>query len=74
MRQITDVEMLALAKLLEMETHSLGIAKASMMAMSDEQLKKMAGTGIATAETRIAGLQQFLSENSILGVQNTDIQ
>lgn len=63
MRNVSDVEVLALAKLLEMENNSLAIAKTSMMAISDEQLRALAQTGIQTTETRITGLQQFISEN-----------
>ncbi|OAM92523.1 hypothetical protein SAMN04515679_0593 [Pelosinus fermentans] len=63
MRQVSDVEVLALTKLLEMENNSLAIAKTSIMAISDEQLKALAQTGIQTTESRIVGLQKFVSEN-----------
>ncbi len=63
LRQISDVEVLALTKLLEMENNSLAIAKTSIMAIADEQLKALAQTGIQTTEGRIAGLQKFISEN-----------
>ncbi|MDF2573006.1 MAG: hypothetical protein K0R55_4610, partial [Sporomusa sp.] len=53
MRQVSDVEVLALSKLLEMENNSLAIAKTSIMAISDEQLKSLAQTGIQTTESRI---------------------
>jgi hypothetical protein len=63
LRQVSDVEVLALSKLLEMENNSLAIAKTSIMAISDEQLKSLAQTGIQTTESRILGLQKFVSEN-----------
>lgn len=72
MRQLTDAEKLSLAKLLEMETHALAIAKTSMMAISDEQLKTLSQSGIATAEARISGLQQFINENGITGGQESN--
>lgn len=63
MKDISEIEVLTLAKLLEMENNSLAIAKTSIMAISDEQLKSLAQTGIQTTEARIAGLQKFVSEN-----------
>lgn len=63
MRKLSQQEMLSLSKLLEMETNSLAIAKTSIMAISDEQLKTLAQSGIQTTEARIAGLQEFIQEN-----------
>lgn len=63
MRKLSEVEVLALTKLLEMENNSLAIAKTSIMAISDAQLKSLAQTGIQTTESRIVGLQKFVSEN-----------
>jgi ferritin-like metal-binding protein YciE len=63
LKHISDVEVLALAKLLEMENNSLALAKTSIMAISDEQLKSLAQTGIQTTENRITGLEKFISEN-----------
>lgn len=65
MRQLTSVEVLSLAKLLEMETNSLTVAQAGLMAISDEQLKTMTQAGIAATQARVAGLQQFVVENKI---------
>ncbi|CVK20694.1 hypothetical protein [Sporomusa sphaeroides] len=65
MRQLTPVEVLSLAKLLEMETNALTVAQASLMAISDEQLKTMTQAGIAATQARVAGLQQFVVENKI---------
>lgn len=70
MRQVTDSEILSLTKMLEAETYSLAIAKASIMAISDEQLKSLAQSGINTAEARITGLQQFISENQITALNS----
>ena len=65
MRQLTDLEILSLTKMLEAETYSLAMARTSIMAISDEQLKTLAQSGIVTTEARIAGLQQFIVENQI---------
>lgn len=35
------------------------------MAISDEQLKSLAQSGISTAEARIMGIQQFVAENNV---------
>lgn len=71
MRKLTDAEVLALTKMLEAETYSLAMAKTSMMAISDEQLKTLAQSGITAAQNRIAGLQQFITENNVLAT-NTE--
>lgn len=68
MRQLTPVEVLSLAKLIEMETNALTVAKTSLMAISDEQLKRLTQAGIAATQARIAGLQQFVMENDIVAV------
>lgn len=68
MRQLTPVEVLSLAKLLEMETNGLKVAQTSLMAISDEQLKTMTQAGIAATQARVAGLQQFITENDIVSV------
>lgn len=65
MRQLSPAEVLSMAKLLEMETQALTLAKTSQMAISDEQLKTAVQSGIAAAEARIAGLQQFILENNV---------
>jgi len=57
MRQLTAVEVLSLTKLLEMESNALTVAQASLMAVSDEQLKTMTQSGIVATQARIAGLQ-----------------
>ncbi|MGI6092058.1 MAG: hypothetical protein ACOYD5_03505 [Negativicutes bacterium] len=72
MRQLTDAELLSLTKMLEMETHSLAVAKTSIMAISDEQLKTLAQSGITAAEARVTGLQQFINENRIAGIETSN--
>jgi len=69
-RKVNDSEILSLTKMLEAETYSLAIARASIMAISDEQLKSLAQSGINTAEARITGLQQFITENQIASVSS----
>jgi hypothetical protein len=72
MRQLTPVEMLSLAKLLEMETNGLKVAQASLMAITDEQLKSMTQAGLAATQSRVAGLQQFIMENNIVSVSGVN--
>lgn len=66
MRHLTDAELLSFSKLLEMESNSLTVAKASLLAISDPQLKNLAQSGITTSEARIMGLQQFIAENNLV--------
>ncbi len=66
MSQLTPAEMLALTIALEMESNSLNVVKAGRMAVTDEQFKLQVEAGISAAETRIAGLQQFIVENNLL--------
>lgn len=68
MRQLTPAEVLSLAKLLEMESNALTVAQASLMAISDEQLKTMTQAGITATQARVVGLQQFVEENKITAV------
>lgn len=69
MRKATPSELLSFNKLLQMETNSLAIAKAGINVISDEQLKTLAKSGIATAEARIRGIQQFIMENNITSAE-----
>lgn len=71
MRKLSPVETLSLAKMLEMETQGLAITQTSLMAVSDEQLKTLMQSGITAAQARIDGLQQFISENSLANMQQT---
>ena len=70
MRQVTDIEVLSLTNALQAETYALAIAKASIIAISDEQLKNLAQAGIISTEARIAGMQQFIQENQIGSVNS----
>lgn len=63
MRQLTPGEVLSLSTLLAAETNALAIAKAGVNAITDQQLKAFTQSGITASQTRIAGLQQFISEN-----------
>ena len=72
MRQLTPVETLSLAKLLEMETNGLKVAQASLMAITDEQLKSMTQAGLTATQSRVAGLQQFIMENNIVSVSGVN--
>lgn len=63
MRQLTPGEVLSLSTLLAAETTALAVAKAGINTISDAQLKQLADSGITASQTRIAGLQQFITEN-----------
>ncbi len=71
MRNLSQDEMLALTTLLRAETNGLAISKVVYSAINDQDLKRMTETGIASSETRIRTLQQFLTENSVItgGIQ-----
>lgn len=66
MRKITDSEILSITRLLQMETNGLAIAKAGLRMIGDDELRKLAETGISNSEARIKGLQQFITENNIV--------
>lgn len=66
MRKVTPGEMLALNDLLLMENNALAVARPGVNVITDEQLKNLAQSGITAAETRIAGLQQFIVENGLI--------
>ncbi|MFZ5989558.1 MAG: hypothetical protein ACOYWZ_20875 [Bacillota bacterium] len=65
MRQLTASEVIFLSKLLQLEAADLSVSKASLSLISDDQLKTVVQAGIASSQTRIKGLQQFISENNI---------
>lgn len=63
MRQLTPGEVLSLSTLLAAETNALTIAKAGVNTIADDQLKSLTQSGITATQARIAGLQQFITEN-----------
>ena len=69
MRKISDSEILALTRLLQMETNGLAMANASLNMIGDEELKKHAETSITSTEARIKELQQFIRENNVISIQ-----
>lgn len=69
MRKLADAEILALRELLQMETNSLAVMKASQAVISDEELKRQAESAILAAEGRIKGIQQFINENRVVDVK-----
>jgi hypothetical protein len=72
MRKLSEAEVLSLTGVLTMEKDGLAVAKAMKALITDEEIKKQADTGILAAESRIKGIQQFISENHIIetkGVQ-----
>lgn len=69
MRKLTPGEVLSLTALLQMESNALAVAKASISAISDEQLKTLTQTGISAGQSRIMGLQQFIAENNVAPIK-----
>jgi len=69
LRQLTPGEKLALSTLLQAETNGLAMARAGINVITDEQLKALASAGITASEARIAGLQEFISENHLTVVE-----
>lgn len=65
MLEITTSEALVLSKLLQMESTSLAMAKASLNLISDEDLKNLSQSGVQAAEARIKGIQQFVTDNDL---------
>lgn len=66
MRNLTPNEVLSLSGLLEMEANGLAVTKASHHAINDEELKRIAQSGIMATEARIKSFQQFITENGIV--------
>ncbi len=69
MRKISDSEILALTRLLQMETNGLSLANVSLNMIGEEELRKHAETSISSTQSRIKELQQFIRENNILSIQ-----
>jgi hypothetical protein len=66
MRKLSEVEIINLNKVLQLETS--GVTKARMMipAINDSDLRRAAETAILSSEVRIKGIQQFIVENNII--------
>lgn len=65
MKNLAQNEILALSVLITMETQGLALAKASINAMGDDQLRTMTETAIMSAEARIQGMQQLINDKNI---------
>ncbi|MGI6702528.1 MAG: hypothetical protein ACOX42_00545 [Clostridia bacterium] len=66
MRSLSDIEMLSLTELLQMETNALTKVKAARALANDQELQRMIEASILAAEGRIKGMQQFINENNIV--------
>lgn len=66
MRKLSETEVLSLREILQMETNGIEVAKAVQNIVKDGELKDQVKSSITTAEGRIRGIQQFISENDIL--------
>lgn len=69
MRNLSEVEILSLTTLLKLEQDGLAVARTMQMLITDDELKKQAESGILAAEGRIKGIQQFVMENQVAGLQ-----
>ena len=65
MRQLASSEVIFLSKVLQLEASNLSVSKASLALINDSQLKTAVKASIMSAESRITGLQQFVTENDI---------
>ncbi|PKM49599.1 MAG: hypothetical protein CVV02_15285 [Firmicutes bacterium HGW-Firmicutes-7] len=59
-------EILSISKLVQMETSALAVSKAGLKAITDEELRTQAKSGIHAGEARIKGLQQFIVDNDVI--------
>lgn len=66
MNKLPVNEILSLSKLIQMETNTLALSKAGMIAITDAQLKAQTQSGIHASEARIKGLQQFIQDSNIV--------
>lgn len=69
MRNLSEVEILSLSQLLKLEQDGLAVARTMQMLIKDDELKRQAESGILAQEARIKGIQQFVIENQIAGLQ-----
>lgn len=68
MRQLTPSELVFISKIMQMEAAELSVIKASLDLASDDQLKTTVKNYILNSESRLKGLQQFITENNIIPV------
>lgn len=66
MRELTPSEILSLREMLQMESNALAKAKATKELITDNDLARLADTGIQVMETRVKAMQQFVLENNIV--------
>jgi hypothetical protein len=69
MRKLALGEILTLRELLQMESNALAASKATVMLITDPQLKGLVESGILASEARIKGMQQFIEENDVISTQ-----
>lgn len=65
MRALSDVENISLAAILKMESDGVIMQRAINTLISDEDLKRQSEASILATESRIKGIQQFISENNV---------
>ncbi|TYQ15870.1 UNVERIFIED_CONTAM: hypothetical protein Cloal_2361 [Acetivibrio alkalicellulosi] len=68
MKQLTSSEVIFLSKILQLEATNLSVSNTSLSLISDNKLKSVVKAGIESAENRIKGLQQFLSDNDLVSI------
>ncbi len=69
MRNLSEIELLSMASILEMEKNGLIVSKAMQKVITDDQLKKQGESGILACEGRIKGIQQFINENRVTEIR-----
>ena len=65
MRELTEGELLSLTGLLKMEKDGLTVARAVQSLITDDDLRRQAEAGVLATESRVKGIQQFVSENQV---------
>lgn len=67
MRTLSEGEILSLTGILSMEKDALAVARTMQSIITDEDLRKQCEAGVMATEGRIRGIQQFISENRVIG-------
>lgn len=65
LRELTEGELLSLTGLLKMEKDGLTVTRAIQSLITDDDLRRQAEAGILATESRVKGIQQFISENQV---------
>lgn len=72
MRKLTEGELLSLTGLLKMETDGLTVTRAVQSLITDDDLRRQAEAGVLATESRVKGIQQFISENKVTMIEGVE--